>query len=296
MTDTTLASSQAQPIAGRSLQADAMRRLMQNRAAKVSLILLITITLACLIGPYLLPWKLDDVDYNAFAAAPDFAAKHFMGTDDNGRDLLVRTLYGGQISLLVGMVASLVSLIIGVSYGATAGYLGGRVDSVMMRIVDVLYSLPFMFFVILLMVFFGRSMFLMFVGIGAVEWLDMARIVRGQTLSLKRKEFIEAAEACGVSSGAIIFRHIIPNTLSPVIVYVTLTVPRVILLESFLSFIGLGVQEPMTSWGVLISEGVANMENAPWMLWLPATLLAVTLLCLNFLGDGLRDAFDPKDR
>ena len=296
MTDTTLASAQPQPIAGRSLQADAMRRLMQNRAAKMSLILLVAITLACLIGPHLLPWKLDDVDYNAFAAAPDFAAKHFMGTDDNGRDLLVRTLYGGQISLLVGMVASVVSLIIGVSYGATAGYLGGRVDSVMMRVVDVLYSLPFMFFVILLMVFFGRSMFLMFIGIGAVEWLDMARIVRGQTLSLKRKEFIEAAEACGVSSGAIIFRHIIPNTLSPVIVYVTLTVPRVILLESFLSFIGLGVQEPMTSWGVLISEGVSNMENAPWMLWLPATLLAVTLLSLNFLGDGLRDAFDPKDR
>lgn len=296
MTDTTLTSPQSERIAGRSLQADAMRRLMQNRAAKVSLILLVLITLACLLGPHLLPWKLDDVDYNAFAAPPDFAAKHFMGTDDNGRDLLVRTLYGGQISLLVGMVASLVSLFIGVSYGATAGYLGGRLDSVMMRIVDVLYSLPFMFFVILLMVFFGRSMFLMFVGIGAVEWLDMARIVRGQTLSLKRKEFIEAAEACGVSSSAIIFRHIIPNTLSPVIVYVTLTVPRVILLESFLSFIGLGVQEPMTSWGVLISEGVSNMESAPWMLWLPAILLGVTLLCLNFLGDGLRDAFDPKDR
>lgn len=177
-----------------------------------------------------------------------------------------------------------------------AGYIGGRADNVMMRIVDILYSLPFMFVVILLMVFLGRSIVLMFIGIGAVEWLDMARIVRGQTLSLKRKEFIEAAEACGVSSFAIITRHIIPNTLSPVIVYVTLTVPRVILLESFLSFIGLGVQEPMTSWGVLVSEGAANMETSPWMLWFPALFLALTLFCLNFIGDGLRDAFDPKDR
>ena len=284
------------PIPGRSLQADAMRRLMRNRAAMTSLCLLSLITLACLIGPYFLQWRLDEVDYTAFQAPPNFATAHYFGTEANGRDMLVRTLYGGQISLLVGLVASLVSLVIGVFYGAMAGYIGGRADNVMMRIVDILYSLPFMFVVILLMVFLGRSIVLMFIGIGAVEWLDMARIVRGQTLSLKRKEFIEAAEACGVSSFAIITRHIIPNTLSPVIVYVTLTVPRVILLESFLSFIGFGVQEPMTSWGVLVSEGAANMETSPWMLWFPALFLALTLFCLNFIGDGLRDAFDPKDR
>lgn len=296
MADTLSLPETGKPIVGRSLQADAILRLSHNRAAMASLVVLVLIILACIFGPYALPWKLDDVDYNAFMTGPDFATGHYFGTEANGRDMLVRTLYGGQISLLVGLIASCVSLVIGVSYGATAGYFGGRTDSLMMRVVDVLYSLPFMFIVILLMVFFGRSITLMFVGIGAVEWLDMARIVRGQTLSIKRKEFIEAAEACGVSSSSIIFRHIIPNTLSPVIVYVTLTVPRVILLESFLSFIGLGVQEPMTSWGVLVSEGAANMETAPWMLWFPAAFLAVTLFCLNFLGDGLRDAFDPKDR
>ncbi|MDR3516979.1 MAG: ABC transporter permease subunit [Azospirillaceae bacterium] len=296
MTDSASLATPDNRIAGRSLRADAMRRLLRNRAAVTSAIVLVLVTMACVAGPMFLPWALDDVDYTSFTTAPDFAAGHYFGTEANGRDLLVRTLYGGRISLLVGLVASLVSLIIGVSYGATAGYFGGGVDNIMMRVVDILYSLPFMFFVILLMVFFGRSITLMFVGIGAVEWLDMARIVRGQTLSLKRKEFIEAAEACGVSSAAIIFRHIVPNTLSPVIVYATLTVPRVIILESFLSFIGLGVQEPMTSWGVLVSEGAANMQNAPWMLWFPASFLAITLFCLNFLGDGLRDAFDPKDR
>lgn len=197
---------------------------------------------------------------------------------------------------MVGLVATAVSLTIGVLYGATAGYLGGRVDSVMMRLVDVLYSLPFMFFVILLMVFFGRNIVLIFVAIGAVEWLDMARIVRGQTLSIKRKEFIEAARAGGVRPVSIIRRHIIPNTLGPVVVYMTLTVPKVILLESFLSFLGLGVQEPMTSWGVLISEGAANMESSWWMLVFPAGFLAVTLFSLNFIGDGIRDALDPKDR
>jgi oligopeptide transport system permease protein len=197
---------------------------------------------------------------------------------------------------MVGLVATAVSLTIGVLYGATAGYLGGRVDSVMMRLVDVLYSLPFMFFVILLMVFFGRNIVLIFVAIGAVEWLDMARIVRGQTLSIKRKEFIEAARAGGVHPVSIIRRHIIPNTLGPVVVYMTLTVPKVILLESFLSFLGLGVQEPMTSWGVLISEGAANMESSWWMLVFPAGFLAVTLFSLNFIGDGIRDALDPKDR
>ena len=227
----------------------------------------------------------------------EVARQYFLfGTDANGRDLLTRTLFGGRISLMIGLLATFVSLIIGVTYGATAGFIGGRVDNVMMRIVDVLYSIPFMFFVILLMVFFGRNIVLMFIAVGAVEWLDMARIVRGQTLSIKRREFIEAAHACGVSTTAIIRRHIVPNTLGPVVVYMTLLVPKVILLESFLSFLGLGVQEPMTSWGVLISEGANNIVEAPWMLIFPATFLALTLFAFNFVGDGLRDALDPKDR
>ncbi|HMG51708.1 MAG TPA: ABC transporter permease subunit, partial [Inquilinus sp.] len=286
MTDATIGSlpPAAKPIKGRSLWQDAWRRLRTNKAAIVSLAVLALIAVACVVGPYLLPYGLDDVDYAAFTTAPDFAAQHYFGTEANGRDLLVRTLYGGQISLMVGIVGTLVSLIIGVTYGATSGFLGGRVDSMMMRLVDVLYSLPFMFFVILLMVFFGRNILLIFVAIGAVNWLDMARIVRGQTLSIKRKEYIEAAHACGVSSWGIIRKHVIPNTLGPVIVYMTLTVPQVILLESFLSFLGLGVQEPMTSWGVLISEGARSMTIAWWMLVFPAVFLAVTLFCLNFIG------------
>ena len=197
---------------------------------------------------------------------------------------------------MVGLVATLVSLIIGITYGATAGYIGGRTDAIMMRIVDILYAMPFMFFVILLMVFFGRSIILIFIAIGAINWLDMARIVRGQTLSLKRKEYIEAAQACGVSTPRIIMRHIVPNLLGIVVVYVTLTVPQVILVESFLSFLGLGVQEPNTSWGALVNEGAADMESATWALLFPAGFLATTLFCFNFIGDGLRDALDPKDR
>ena len=305
MTDATIGTlppPAAKPIKGRSLWQDAWRRLRGNKAAIASVAVLALIAVACIVGPYLLPWGLDEVDYTAFTAPPSFAAAddgtaaHYFGTEANGRDLLVRTLYGGQISLMVGIVGTLVSLIIGVAYGATSGFLGGRVDSMMMRVVDVLYSLPFMFFVILLMVFFGRHIFLIFVAIGAVNWLDMARIVRGQTLSIKRKEYIEAAHACGVSSWGIIRKHVIPNTLGPVIVYMSLTVPQVILLESFLSFLGLGVQEPMTSWGVLISEGARSMTIAWWMLVFPAVFLAVTLFCLNFIGDGLRDALDPRDR
>ncbi|EWY39258.1 peptide ABC transporter permease [Skermanella stibiiresistens SB22] len=284
------------PIRGRSLWSDAWRRLMRNKAAVTALAVLALVVLACFAGPALIPFDLDEIFWDAIMAPPDLAAGHYFGTDTNGRDLAVRTLHGGRISLMVGLVATAVSLTIGVIYGATAGYLGGRVDSVMMRLVDVLYSLPFMFFVILLMVFFGRNIVLIFVAIGAVEWLDMARIVRGQTLSIKRKEFIEAARAGGVRPLSIIRRHIIPNTLGPVVVYMTLTVPKVILLESFLSFLGLGVQEPMTSWGVLISEGSANMESAWWMLVFPAVFLAVTLFSLNFIGDGIRDALDPKDR
>ena len=221
---------------------------------------------------------------------------HWFGTDGNGRDLFVRTLVGARVSLMVSILATAVSLVIGVTWGATAGFIGGRVDNLMMRFVDVMYSLPFMFFVILLVVVFGRSIFLIFVGIGAVEWLTMARIVRGQTLSIKQMDYIEAARASGVSTFSIIRRHVVPNTLGPVIVYVTLTIPQVILVESFLSFLGLGVQEPLTSWGVLISEGATRMESAPWLLGFPAVFLAVTLFSFNFIGDGLRDALDPKDR
>jgi oligopeptide transport system permease protein len=222
--------------------------------------------------------------------------RFLFGTDANGRDLFTRTLVAGRVSLAIGLLATLVALVIGVTYGAVAGYAGGRVDLVMMRIVDILYSLPFIFFVILLVVFFGRNFVLMFIAVGAIEWLDMARIVRGQTLSLKRQEFVQAAEALGASSRGILARHIVPNTLGPVVVYMTLLVPKVILLESFLSFLGLGVQEPMTSWGVLIADGARNIQGAAWMLAFPALFLTATLACLNFVGDGLRDALDPRDR
>lgn len=283
-------------IHGRSLWRNAHRRLRRNRAAVFSSGLLLLITLLALFGPLLSPHPYDAVYWEHIARPPDWVAGFYFGTDSNGRDLFARTLYGARISLLVGVVATLVALLIGVGYGAIAGYTGGRVDQVMMRIVDVLYALPFMFFVILLVVIFGRAILLIFIAIGAVEWLDMARIVRGQTLSLKECEFIEAARAGGVTSGRIILRHIIPNVAGTVVVFMTLLVPRVILLESFLSFLGLGVQEPMTSWGVLISEGAAQMESAPWLLVFPAGFLAATLFCLNFIGDGLRDALDPKDR
>jgi oligopeptide transport system permease protein len=283
-------------VQGRSLWQDARRRLFRNKAAVVSMVVLGVIATLALFAPWLSPHPYDEVYWERIQVPPDFANAHWFGTDGNGRDLFVRTLYGARVSLMVGILATGVSLMIGVTWGAIAGYFGGRTDNLMMRFVDIMYSLPFMFFVILLMVVFGRHIFLIFIAIGAVEWLTMARIVRGQTLSVKGKEFIEAARAAGVSNRKIITRHIIPNVLGPVVVYVTLTVPQVILIESFLSFLGLGVQEPLTSWGVLISEGAAQMESAPWLLIFPATSLAITLFCFNFIGDGLRDALDPKDR
>ncbi len=291
---TEIGATGALATPGRSLWAEAWRRLRRNRAALTALVVLGLIALAALLGPALSPWPIDEVDWDAMASPPDRI--HPFGTDANGRDMLARVLFGGRISLLVGLAATLVSVVIGIAWGATAGYLGGRTDAVMMRMVDILYALPFMFFVILLMVYFGRHIVLIFVAIGVVEWLDMARIVRGQALGLKQKEFVEAARAVGTPEFTIVRRHIIPNTLGPVTVFATLTVPKVILFESFLSFLGLGVQEPMTSWGVLISEGASQMETAPWTLIFPTLFLAVTLFCLNFVGDGLRDALDPKDR
>lgn len=293
---TPVVQAAGEQIKGRSLWVDAWRRLLRNRAALTSAVLLLIITTAVIFGPFLSPFAFDDTDWDLISVAPSIENGHIFGTDAVGRDLFVRTLHGGRMSLMVGVVATLVSLIIGISYGATAGYFGGRIDGVMMRIVDILYAMPFMFFVILLMVFFGRNIILMFVAIGAINWLDMARIVRGQTLTLKGKEYVEAAHACGASSGAIIRRHIVPNLLGVVVVYVTLTIPQVILVESFLSFLGLGVQEPSTSWGALVNEGAQEMESAPWSLLFPAVFLATTLFCFNFIGDGLRDALDPKDR
>ena len=289
-------SATEQGFQGRSLWDEARGRLLTNRAALASMVLLSVIVLVAVVGPWLHPHLFDEVYWDYIQAPPDWAAGFYFGTDTNGRDLFVRTLYGIRVSMMVGLIATGVSLVIGVSYGAVAGYLGGRTDQIMMRLVDILYSMPFMFFVILLMVIFGRNIFLIFAALGAVEWLTMARIVRGQALSIKNQAFVEAARATGVSNFHIIKRHIIPNAMGPVIVYVTLTIPQVILIESFLSFLGLGVQEPMTSLGVLISEGAQQMESSPWLLLFPATTLALVLFGFNFIGDGLRDALDPRDR
>jgi oligopeptide transport system permease protein len=282
-------------VRGRSLWDDARRRLLRNRAAVAGMSVLALLVLAALVGPALAPYAYDQVN-KADVWLPPLANGHLLGTDALGRDLLARLLVGLRVSLAIGLVATLVSLVIGVAWGSIAGYAGGRLDEAMMRVVDVLYALPFIFFVILLMVTFGSNIVLIFVAIGAVEWLTMSRIVRGQTLTLKQKEFIEAARAAGLGQGAIIARHIVPNLLGPVVVYVTLTIPAVILAESFLSFLGLGVQPPMASLGTLIANGASDMELAPWLLIFPSLVMVVTLMSFNFIGDGLRDAIDPKDR
>ena len=265
-----------------------------NRTIKVTGILLLLITVMALVGPWISPNDYMTMDLDRILRSPSAAGMHWFGTDGLGRDLFVRTMHGIRVTMLVAIVASLVSLVIGVAYGAIAGFVGGRVDAVMMRLVDTLYALPFIFFVILLMVAFERNFLLIFVAIGAINWLDMARIVRGQTLSLREREFVEAARLTGVSTARIIFRHIAPNLMGIVIVYVTLTIPQAILVESFLSFLGLGVQEPQTSLGALVDAGVNQMERAAFTLLIPASLLAVILMCFNFLGDGLRDYFDAR--
>lgn len=283
-------------VEGRSLWQDARRRFMHNRAAVASLIVLIFISLFVTLAPILAPFTWFDTDWGMMSSPPDLPSGHYFGTDSSGRDMLARVAVGGRISLMVGISAALVAVVLGTLYGSLSGYLGGKLDSVMMRLVEILNSFPFMFFVILLVTLFGQNILLIFVAIGMVSWLDMARIVRGQTLSLKRKEFIEAAQVSGVSTAGIIIRHIVPNVLGVVVVYASLLVPGMILFESFLSFLGLGTQEPLSSWGALLSDGANSMEVSPWLLLFPAGFLVVTLFCFNFIGDGLRDALDPKDR
>jgi oligopeptide transport system permease protein len=286
---------QAAAVKGRSLWDDARRRLLRNKAAVAGMIVLGLLVVAAAVGPHLTAYAYDEINKTDVWLGP-MQNGHLIGTDSLGRDLLARLLMGLRVSLAIGLVATFVSLVIGVAWGAVAGYVGGRLDEAMMRFVDVLYSLPFIFFVILLMVTFGSNIILIFVAIGAVEWLTMSRIVRGQTLTLKHKEFVEAARAAGLTQGGIIVRHIVPNLLGPVVVYVTLTIPAVILAESFLSFLGLGVQPPMASLGTLIANGAQDMELAPWLLVFPSLVMVVTLMSFNFIGDGLRDAIDPKDR
>lgn len=293
MAEAVLTAARSQGLWG-----DAWVRLRRSRAAIVAATCLVLLVVAALVGPWLSPFAVDHVDWSqaALASPPASTTGHWFGTDANGRDLFVRVWIGTRVSLLVALLATIVSVVIGVAWGATAGYLGGRVDGWMMRFVDVLYALPYMFFVIILTVVFGRSLVLIFLAIGAVGWLTMARIVRGQAMALRQREFVEAAIALGLPARTIIARHIVPNVLGTVIVYATLTVPQVILFESFLSFLGLGVQEPLTSLGRLVAEGALEMESSPWLLLIPSAVLATILLCLNFLGDGLRDALDPRQR
>jgi oligopeptide transport system permease protein len=274
----------------------AFAHFLRNRAALASLVILALIVLVCFAGPLFLSNDPTANDWSAISIAPTLQGQHWFGTDELGRDLLVRTLAGGRVSLEVGLLGTLVSGLIGVAWGATAGYIGGRTDAVMMRIVDMMYAIPYMLIAILMMTLFGRAFYLVVLTISAFSWLDMARVVRGQTLSLRTREFIDAARATGVKTPSIIARHIVPNLLGVVVVYATVTVPGIVLTESVLSFLGLGVQEPMTSWGVLINDGAQKLESMPWLLLCPAIMLCVTLYCVNFVGDGLRDALDTKER
>ncbi len=280
-------------IVGRSLWQDAWRRLLKNRLAIISSIILIFIGIITLLGPLLLPYG-DQIDLKVTNQPPNF--NHWFGTDQLGRDLLVRSLMGGRISLMVAIVATSVSFIIGVFYGVTSGYLGGYIDELMMRIVDIIDSLPYLFLVIILLALFPNSLLLLFIALGAVSWLTMARIVRGQVLSLKNQEFVEAAQAIGVPTNKIITRHLLPNVLGPIIIYTTLTVPTAMLSEAFLSFLGLGIQPPAASWGTLVSEGINSISIYPWQLIFPGLMMTITLFSLNFIGDGLRDAIDPQIR
>ena len=277
---------------GRSLWQDAWYRLNKNKLAMLGLYLIIFFVVISILTPWIAPYAYETQNLALGASAP--SAQHWLGTDIHGRDLMTRLMYGGRISLMVGFAATAVSLVIGVLWGTIAGYVGGLTDTIMMRIVDILYALPFMIFIILLMVVFGRSLLLLFLAIGLIEWLTMARIVRTQALSVRKQEFVSAAIVTGLSHWQIIRRHVIPNILGPVIVYITLTIPSVMLLEAFLSFLGLGIQPPQSSWGVLISGGVETMEEYPWLLIFPGLALSLTLFALNFLGDGLRDALDPR--
>jgi oligopeptide transport system permease protein len=281
-----------QAVQGRSLWQDAIDRLRQNKLAMTGLWFLLFMVVIALLTPVIAPYSYDGQNLDIGATPPSLS--HWLGTDTFGRDMLTRIMYGGRVSLAVGFIATTVALLIGVLWGAVAGYVGGKTDAMMMRIVDILYALPFMIFIILLMVVFGRSILLLFLAIGCVEWLTMARIVRGQVLTLRQQDFVDAAVVIGLSPWQIITRHIIPNALGPIIVYVTLTIPSVMLLEAFLSFLGLGIQPPESSWGLLISYGVETMEEYPWLLIFPGLALSLTLFALNFLGDGLRDALDPR--
>jgi oligopeptide transport system permease protein len=287
---------------GRSPWQDARTRFFRNRAATAGLVVLILVAIFALLGRYLAVWSNEDIDWNllgnvAEQGGPNWENGHFFGVDELGRDLFARTVQGTQVSLMVGIVGALVSVVVGTLYGATAGFIGGRVDGVMMRTVDILMSIPYMFVLILMLVVFGRSLLMLFIGIGLVSWLDMARIARGQTLSIKNKEFVEAAVATGVKPLTIILRHIVPNLLGVVIVYATLLVPSMIIYESFISFLGLGVQEPNTSWGALINDGASQMQYGTlWQIGFPLFFFVITLFAFFFVGDGLRDALDPKDR
>ncbi len=289
-------------IEGRSLWRDARDRFVRNKAAVAGLFVLAAVGTFAIFGNLLGPWNNEEIDWAmlgnvAQVGAPSLANGHYFGVDEVGRDLYARTVQGTRISLMVGIVGALISVVVGTIYGAVAGYRGGRTDGIMMRFVDVMMSIPYMFVLILLLVVFGRSVLMLFVGIGLISWLDMARIVRGQTLSIKGKEFVEAAIATGVSTPTIIRRHVIPNLLGVVIVYATLLVPQMIIFESFISFLGLGVQEPSTSWGALINSGASNLRNGtPWQIAFPLFFFVVTLFAFFFVGDGLRDALDPKDR